>query len=139
MKGFNQVVLLGRLGGDPEVKHLQGDKIVARFSLATSKVWKDRDGQKHDKTEWHRIVIWGRLAEVCEKYLKKGSIVLIVGEINNKSWEADGVKKYSTEINAKEIQFINTTPRQSQNDTDSRDDDSSDFEPSFNADDEIPF
>lgn len=139
MKGFNQVVLLGRLGGDPEVKHLQGDKIVARFSLATSKVWKDRDGQKHDKTEWHRIVIWGRLAEVCEKYLKKGSIVLIVGEINNKSWEVDGVKKYSTEINAKEIQFINTTPRQSQNDTDSRDDDSSDFEPSFNADDEIPF
>lgn len=107
MKGVNLVVLLGRLGSDPDVQKLANGTTVARFSVATSEVWKDKQGQKQEKTEWHRVVAWGKLGEICGEYLEKGSQVSIQGKLSTRSWEDQaGVKKYSTEIVAAQVQFI---------------------------------
>jgi single-strand DNA-binding protein len=96
---LNQVQLIGRLGRDPEVKNLTNGGAVANFSVATSEVWKDRDGEKKEKTEWHNIVVWNeKTIEFIEKYLKKGDLVRIEGKIQTRSWEKDGEKKYTTEI-----------------------------------------
>ena len=94
---LNQVILIGRLGKDPEVKSV-GDTKVCKFSVATSESYKDKQGNKQEKTEWHNIVIWGNLADICGKYLKKGSLVSLQGKITTNTYEKDGVKKYATEI-----------------------------------------
>ncbi len=99
MLSINRVILLGNLGKDPEVRHLEGGVTVVNFPLATSEVFKDKSGQKTEHTEWHNIVLWRGLAETAEKYLKKGSEVYIEGRIKTKSWEdKDGNKRYNTEI-----------------------------------------
>lgn len=143
MKGVNLVLLLGRLGNDPETKTLQGGATVSKFSLATSEVWVNKDGQKQEKTEWHRVVVWGKLAEVCGKYLSKGSIVHVKGKITTRQWEdQNGVKKYSTEIVASELQFLSNKKQSDENrHRDEDDSQTHDFgpEPTFNSDDEIPF
>ena len=97
---LNKVELIGRLGKDPEVKHLTNGSAVANFSVATSEVWKDkRSGEKQEKTEWHNIVVWNeKTIEFIEKYLNKGDLVRIEGKIQTRSWEKDGEKKYATEI-----------------------------------------
>jgi single-strand DNA-binding protein len=94
---LNKVMLIGNLGKDPVVKPV-GDTKVCNFSLATSESYKDKQGNKIDKTEWHNIVIWGNLADVCGKYLKKGSKVYLEGKIATRSYEQDGVTKYTTEV-----------------------------------------
>jgi single-strand DNA-binding protein len=95
----NKVILLGRLGKDPEVRYTQGGKAVASFSLATSESWKDDKGEKKEKTEWHNIVMWGRLGEVAGEYLKKGHQAYIEGKIQTRAWEdKEGNKRYTTEI-----------------------------------------
>jgi single-strand DNA-binding protein len=97
----NKVILVGRLGKDPEVKYTQGGTAVAKFTLATNEVWKDQSGEKQERTEWHNIVAWTRLAEICGQYLTKGSRVYIEGRIQTRSWEdKDGNKRYTTEIRA---------------------------------------
>lgn len=101
----NKVTLVGRLGGDPEVKTV-GTNQVASFSVATSETWQ-KDGQKQEKTEWHRIVVWGKQAENAGKYLKKGRQVYIEGKLQTRSWEdQQGQKHYATEVVAQNIQYL---------------------------------
>ncbi len=99
MAGLNEAKLIGRLGKDPELRTLQNGSKVCSFSMATSQDWKDKTtGEKKTSTEWHNIVVWNALAEVCAKYLHKGSQVYICGTIRTRMWEKDGIKHYTTEI-----------------------------------------
>src|ERR671922_836310 len=97
----NKVILVGRLGKDPEVKYTQGGTPVARFSLATDEVWKDQSGEKQQRTEWHNIVAWSKLAEICGQYLSKGRLIYLEGRLQTRTWEdKDGNKRSTTEIRA---------------------------------------
>ncbi len=139
MSGVNKVIVLGRLGADPEVKNVSANQTVARLSIATSENWTDKEGQKQERTEWHRIVVWGKLAELCGKYLTKGRQVYVEGRLQTRSWEdQQGQKKYTTEIVANTVQFLGGTNETSR---DSRSSSQDDFgpEPSFDSADEIPF
>ena len=99
MAGVNKVILVGNLGKDPEVRHLDSGVAVANFSLATTESYKNKQGERVNQTEWHNIVLWRGLAEVAEKYLKKGSSIYIEGRIKTRKWEdKEGVTKYTTEI-----------------------------------------
>ena len=99
MSGVNKVILVGRLGKEPEVRHLESGASVANFPIATSEVYKDRNtGEKREQTEWHNIVLWRGLAEVAEKYLNKGDMVYIEGKLRTRSWEKDGITRYTTEV-----------------------------------------
>lgn len=99
MRGLNKVTLIGNLGKDPEVRKLEGNVSVAKFTLATSESYKDENGQTHTHTEWHNVVLWRGLADLSEKYLKKGSTVCIEGKLRTRSYEDKaGDKKYVTEI-----------------------------------------
>lgn len=146
MKGVNLVLLLGRLGNDPETTTLAGGATVSKFSVATSEVWVGKDGQKQEKTEWHRVVVWGKLAEVCSKYLSKGSVVHVKGKVSYRKWEdQQGQTKYSTEIVANELQFLSNKKGNggggSNQYEESQGEQASDFgpEPKFDDSDEIPF
>src|SRR5687767_11743098 len=99
MAGVNKVILIGNLGKDPEVRYLEGGIAVANFPVATTESFRDKNGNKQEQTEWHQIVMWRRLAEVAEKYLRKGQQVYIEGKIRSRSWEdKEGNKRYTTEI-----------------------------------------
>lgn len=103
----NRVTLLGRLGKDPEVKHTQGGQSVANFSIATSESWTDKQGQKQEKTEWHRIVVWGKLADVVGKYCTKGKQVYLEGKITTRKWQdKEGKDHYTTEIVCHELKLL---------------------------------
>jgi single-strand DNA-binding protein len=103
----NKVILLGRLGKDPELKSTPGGTSVCNFSVATSESWTDKSGQKKEKTEWHRIVVWGKLGELCGQYLSKGRQCFIEGRLQTRDWEdKEGKKQYTTEILATSVQFI---------------------------------
>lgn len=103
----NKAILLGRLGQDPETKHLDSGKSVCNFSIATSEKWKGKDGQDNEKSEWHRIVAWDKTAEICAKYLTKGREVYVEGKIETRKWtDKNGQDKYTTEIRALNVQFI---------------------------------
>ncbi len=103
----NKVILLGRLGQDPELKYTPGGSPVCNFSLATTEAWTDKSGQKQEKTEWHRVVVWGKLAELCNQYLSKGRQAFLEGKLQTRSWDdKDGNKRYTTEILASTVQFI---------------------------------
>ena len=109
MSGVNKVILLGNLGKDPEVRYLEGGTAVASFSLATSESYKDKSGARKDITEWHNVVLWRGLAEVSEKYLKKGDTVYIEGKLKTRSWDdKDGNKKYTTEVVADSMTMVKT-------------------------------
>lgn len=99
MAGVNKVILVGNLGKDPEVRHLEGGTAVANFTLATKEVYKDKTGARQEQTEWHNIVVWRGLAEIAEKYLKKGMTIYIEGKLRSRSWDdKEGNKRYTTEI-----------------------------------------
>jgi single-strand DNA-binding protein len=104
----NKVTLVGRLGKDPETRYTSGGQAVANFSLATDETFKDRAGERQKRTEWHRIVMWGKLAEIAQQYLKKGMLVYIEGRIQSRQWEdkRDGQKKTSYEINANVMKML---------------------------------
>ncbi|WP_162428441.1 single-stranded DNA-binding protein [Pontibacter pudoricolor] len=107
MASVNKVILIGNLGKDPEVRHLEGGVAVARFPLATSETFKDKSGQKQEKTEWHNIVLWRGLAEVAEKYLRKGQSVFIEGKIRTSQYQdKEGNQRYSTEIVADNMTML---------------------------------
>lgn len=108
MSGVNKVTLIGRLGKDPEVSYIPSGDAVAKFSLATSETWKDKNtGEKQERTEWHKIVAWRRLGEICGEYLHKGSQVYIEGKLQTRSWEDDsGSKRYMTEVVAQTMQML---------------------------------
>ena len=138
---LNKVQLIGRLGADPEIKQMVNGKSVARLSIATSQSWKDKSsGERKEKTEWHRVVFFRRIAEVCGEYLKKGSSVYIEGSLRTRDWEDDqGNKRYTTEIIGREMQMLGGR----------RSEDNMDQSPQMNSsspqpeegliDDEIPF
>ena len=108
MAGVNKVILIGNLGKDPEVRHLESGAVVANFPIATSETYKDRKtGEKITQTEWHNIVIWRGLAEVAEKYLKNGNSVYIEGKLRTRSWDdKEGNKRYTTEIVADNMTML---------------------------------
>ena len=108
-RGINKVILVGNLGSDPEVRHTPNGVAVANVSVATSDFWKDKNtGERQERTEWHRVVFFNRLAEVVEQYLSKGSKVYVEGSLQTRSWEQDGVKRYSTEIVARDMQMLDS-------------------------------
>lgn len=107
MAGINKAILVGRLGRDPEIRYTPDGRAVCNFSIATSDEWKDKDtGEKKERTEWHRIVAFGKLGEICGEYLAKGRQVYIEGRLQTRSWEKDGVTRYTTEIVAADVQFL---------------------------------
>ncbi len=109
MGTVNKVILVGRLGQDPELKYTPSGAAVTNFSVATNEVWKDEQGNKKDRTEWHRVVLWRRLAEIAGEYLKKGSRVYLEGKLQTRTWEdKDGIKRYTTEVIANIMTMLDT-------------------------------
>ena len=107
----NKVILLGYVGKDPEIRHIDNNLVRAQFSLATSERWVNKDGSKSEHTEWHNIVVWRNLAELAEKYVRKGSLLYIEGKIQSRSYDdKDGVKRYVIEIVADTMQFVGPGP-----------------------------
>jgi single-strand DNA-binding protein len=142
--GINKVILVGNLGQDPEVKYTAGGAAVTTLSLATSESWKDKDtGSDQEKTEWHRVVLWRRLAEIAGEYLKKGSKVYIEGQLQTRKWEQDGQTRYTTEVVGRDMQFLDSrggssSDSSSYEDT-SQDTGSQNLPDSGITDDDIPF
>ncbi|MEL7368446.1 MAG: single-stranded DNA-binding protein [Myxococcota bacterium] len=107
MASVNKVFLIGNLGADPEVRYTSSGSAVANFSVATTEVWNDRNGERQERTEWHRIVVWGKQAEHCGEYLRKGRSVHVEGKIQTRSWDdRDGNKRYTTEVVANSVTFL---------------------------------
>jgi single-strand DNA-binding protein len=105
--GINKAIIVGNLGNDPEVRYTQDGIPVANFSVATSETWKDKEtGDKRERTEWHRIVVWRKLAQTCGEYLERGRQVYVEGKLQTRSWEKDGHTFYTTEIMAETVQFL---------------------------------
>jgi single-strand DNA-binding protein len=103
----NKVILLGRLGHDPELRTTQSGQSVCNFSVATSEKWKDKQGETQERTEWHNIVAWAKLAEICSEYLSKGSQAYIEGKLQTSKYtDKEGVERYKTEVVAQTVQFI---------------------------------
>ena len=111
MSGVNKVILIGNVGKDPEVRHLEGNISVAKFPLATSEAYKKQDGTKVETTEWHNIVMWRALSDVAERFVRKGSLVYIEGKIKSRSWDdKDGNKRYATDIVADAMTLLGKKP-----------------------------
>ena len=105
--GLNKVMLIGNLGKDPEVRYTPGGQAVANFNIATNENWTDKAGQKQERTEWHRIVVWGKQAELCGQYLKKGRECFVEGRIQTREWtNKEGQKQYTTEVVANHVVFV---------------------------------
>jgi len=117
----NKVILVGRVGKDPEIKYLDGGTAVANFPLATSESYKDKSGEKKEVTEWHNISIWRSLAEVVEKYVKKGSLLYLEGKIKTETYEKNGEKRYSTKIVCNQMQMLGGNQTKEQKPADSFD------------------
>ena len=121
MGSVNKVIIVGNLGSDPEVRYLDSGNAVASFSVATSESWVDKGGEKTEKTEWHRIVVWGKLAELCGEYLTKGRQVYVEGRIESRKWhDNDGAERISFEIKAREVTFLSDSKSKSSHGQDSR-------------------
>ncbi|MEK6704407.1 MAG: single-stranded DNA-binding protein [Bdellovibrionota bacterium] len=107
---INKVILVGRLGQNPEVRYTPSGAAVANFSVATNEAWTDKSGQKQERTEWHKVVVWGKLAELCNQYLAKGRQVYVEGRLQTRQWQdKDGQTKYTTEVQAQTVQFLGTS------------------------------
>jgi len=138
MAGVNKVMLIGHLGRDPEVKYTPSGTAVANFSIATTEQWTNKDGQKQERTEWHRIEAWKRLGEICGEYLHKGSQVYIEGRLQTDSWEdRDGNKRYMTKVVALSMQMLGSPARGGK--TETRDEQFPVEEPISVPEDDIPF
>ena len=142
--GINKVILVGNLGQDPEVKYTAGGAAVTTLSLATSESWKDKDtGSDQERTEWHRVVLWRRLAEIAGEYLKKGSKEYIEGQLQTRKWEQDGQTRYTTEVIGRDMQFLDSRGNSSANNSsyeDTNQDMGSQSMPDSGiTDDDIPF
>lgn len=119
---LNKVILIGNLGNDPEVKQTNSGGTLASFSVATTDRWRDKNGQTQEQTEWHRVVTWNKLAEICGQYLRKGSKVYIEGKLQTRSWEdQDGAIRYMTEVLCREMKMLDSRPREPRRDGDDND------------------
>jgi len=111
-RGVNKVILVGNLGQDPEIRYMQNGKAVANLSMATSEAWKDQQGQQQEKTEWHRVIAFDKLAEIIGEYVKKGSKIYCEGKLQTRKWtDQQGVERYSTEIVISEMQMLDSKPQ----------------------------
>ena len=142
--GINKVIIVGNLGQDPEIKYTAGGAAVTTLSIATSDSWKDKDsGMDQERTEWHRVVLWRRLAEVAGEYLKKGSKVYIEGQLQTRKWEQEGQTRYTTEIIARDMQFLDSrgssNNESTQKSSEMNDQSAADIPDSAIDDDDIPF
>ena len=109
MSSLNKVMLIGRLGQDPEVRYTQSNTAVATLNLATNERYRDSNGEYQDRTEWHRVVAWGRTAEVCQQYLSKGSLIYVEGPLQTREWEDNqGQKRYTTEVKALQMTMLDS-------------------------------
>lgn len=139
MASVNKAILLGNLGKDPELRHTQGGKSVTTLRLATNDVWTDGAGERQERTEWHTVVVWGRQAENCNQYLKKGRTVYVEGRLQTRKWQdKEGKDRYSTEVVADRVQFIGGGKGGDAGGS-SYDDAQLDPPPSGGGDDDIPF
>ena len=146
MASVNKVILVGNLGSDPEVKYTPSGTAVANFTIATTDRFTSRDGERQERTEWHRIVAWDRLAEICGEYLTKGKPVYIEGALKTRSWEdREGNKRYTTEIVARNMQMLGSRGSGGENPapappSEKLPDDDVSFEgDKFSTEDDIPF
>jgi single-strand DNA-binding protein len=143
-QGVNKVILIGNLGADPEVRYTGDGTAVANFSLATAESWKDRtSGERQEKTEWHRVVLWRQLAELAKEYLKKGSKVYIEGKLQTRSWDdQSGQKRYTTEVVGNQMNFLDSRDGASGGQSSTGNSDPGPTPPPFNSgddDDDLPF
>ncbi|HEV8513595.1 MAG TPA: single-stranded DNA-binding protein [Cyclobacteriaceae bacterium] len=146
MSGVNKVILLGRLGKDPEVRHLEGGRSVANFTLATSEKYKDKTtGQLKEITDWHQVCLWGSKSLICEKYLKKGDQVYIEGKMRTRQWEKDGITRYVTEVIGDTLTLLgnkngnNSSPKTDGTASDTASFSNSDEGVNNNGTDDLPF
>lgn len=147
MASVNKVILVGNLGADPEVRYTQGGQAVCNFNVATNERWKDKtSGQPEERTEWHRVVVWGKLAELCRDYLAKGRTVYLEGRLQTRKWEKDGVARYTTEVVAQTVQFLGARGEtksdmtaHAEGDTGAHAAPASEGPPPFNSEDDVPF
>jgi single-strand DNA-binding protein len=151
MLGVNKVILIGNLGRDPELRYTPSGSAVVSFTLATTERWNDKSGQRQEKTEWHNVVAWARLAELVNQYLKKGRSAYVEGRITTRSWDdRDGNKKYRTEIIANQIQFLGgsggndthsspSEPQENDFDFSQNDDPGSNDNPGSIVEEDLPF
>lgn len=143
MSGVNKAIIVGNLGSDPELRHTQGGTPVANFRVATNEVFKNRDGERTERTEWHRVVAFGRLAEICGEYLKKGKQVYLEGRIQTRDWDdKDGNKRYTTEIVASQMVMLGRAgdvPFTADADAQQSPPDDVQAAPSGTDDDDLPF
>ena len=143
MRGVNKVILIGNLGRDPEIRYTTSGQAVANFTLATTEGHTNKEGERQEYTEWHRVVAWGRLAEICGEYLTKGKMIYVEGSLRTRSWEdKEGKTRWTTEVIARTMQML--SPAGGKPDTTSASEGQApeDFdidEDSFNSDDDIPF
>lgn len=144
--GVNKVIILGRLGSDPEVRYTATGGAVSSFSMATNDSWTDKSGQKQERTEWHKIVVWGKLAELCGQYLSKGRQAYVEGRLQTREWmDKENTKRYTTEIVAQSVQFLGGGAGERANpSSDFASPSPSEFEPSAPSskgmtDEEVPF
>jgi single-strand DNA-binding protein len=140
MASLNKVMLIGNLGKDPEVRYTASGQAVASFNLATSEKFKNKNGEQEERTEWHRVTLWSRLAEIAGEYLSKGKTVYIEGRLQTREYEKDGIKRYTTEIVGEKMQMLSPKGERSGGDSSpaSRSGAGSYEEPPF-QDDDIPF
>jgi single-strand DNA-binding protein len=144
MSGVNKVILIGNLGKDPDLRNFEGGNVVANFTMATTEVYRDKNGTKVEQTEWHNIAIWGKLAEIAGKILRKGAKVYIEGRIKNRSWEdREGNKRHTIEIVAENFTLLdrrtgNGTGQAGQNDYEMSHS-TPDAEKEMSVDDDLPF
>jgi len=135
----NKVILIGRLGADPEIRYTPSGRAVTNFRIATNESWKDKDGQQQERTEWHNIVLWDKQAEISAEYLKKGSHVYIEGRLQTRTWEGqDGAQRRTTEIVSQRMQMLDKKGAQP-SEPDIPEEPSMDSGPDLSGDDDLPF
>jgi single-strand DNA-binding protein len=143
MRGVNKVILIGNLGRDPEIRYTTSGQAVANFTVATTEVRTNKDGKRDEFTEWHRIVAWGRLAEICGEYLSKGKTVYVEGTLRTRTWEdKEGKKRWTTEVVAQNMQMLGgPSGEKSASTSDVEQKITVDFESeeTFGSDDDVPF
>jgi single-strand DNA-binding protein len=140
MAGVNKAILIGRLGADPVKRYTSSGSPVVSFRIATSENWTNREGEREERTEWHQIVAWGKLADICDQYLNKGKMVYIEGRIQTREWEdRDGNRRWTTEIIANQMQMLSSRSEDSQRTESLSDIPPPPPEPTTESDDDIPF
>ncbi|MFH1355767.1 MAG: single-stranded DNA-binding protein [bacterium] len=147
MASVNKAIIVGNLGQDPDIRYTPGGQAVANFSVATTEKWTNKQtGNLDEKTEWHRVVVWGKLAELCREYLHKGRSIYVEGRIQTRTWDdKDGNKRYTTEIVAQQVQFLgrrdetHTPAPQGQTTQTTQSTSQESGPPPFDSEDDIPF